>query len=112
MSGIMARPSDRPCRLIEWKPWPFDNQSLIGHAAVSFNGWTVHRIPVFRRADGSLSVGTPNAAGIDSDGRIRQRDGKKQYWSLMTFECTEARERWQRVVLAALSTAGIGEGVS
>ena len=62
MSGIMARLFERPCRLIRWEPWPFDNQALIGHAAVSFNGWTVHRIPLFRSAGGRLIVGTPNGA--------------------------------------------------
>jgi len=112
MSGIMARPFDRPCRLIKWKPWPFDNQALIGHAAVSFNGWTVHRILVFRRADARLIVGTPNAAEIHSYCRIRRRDGKTHYRSLMTLEGIEARERWQRAVLAALAADGIGEVVS
>ena len=111
MSGIMARRSDRPCRLIEWKPWPFDNQSLIGHAAVSFKRWTIHRVPV-RRADGRLIVGTPNAAEIHSYCRIRRRDGKTHYRSLMTLEGIEARERWQRAVLAALAADGIGEVVS
>jgi len=111
MSGITARLFHRPCRLIEWKPWPFDNQALIGHAAVSFNGWTVHRISMFRRADCRLIVGTPNAAEIHTDVRIRQRGSKKQYRSLKTLEGLEAHEQWQRAVLAALAAAGIGEVV-
>jgi hypothetical protein len=86
---------------------PFDNPRLIGHATVSFSGWTVHRVPVFRRGDGSLSVGTPNAAEVDADGRIKQRDGKKAI-PVLTFETAEARDRWQRAVLAALVAAGIG----
>jgi len=108
MSGIMAQPFDRPC-LLERKPWPFGNPALIGHASVSFNGWTVHRISMFRRADGRLTVGTPNAAEIYSDGRIRQRGGKKQCRSLMTLEGTGAHEQWQRGVLAALAAARIGD---
>jgi hypothetical protein len=100
--------TDRACRLIECKPWPFDNPSLIGHCTVAFSGgWVVHAIPVFRRADGSLSVGVPNAAQLDAEGRIKQRDGKRDYKSILTFETTEARERWQRLVLGALAAAGI-----
>jgi hypothetical protein len=99
----------RPTRLLKWEPWPFDNPSLIGHCTVSFSGWVVHRVPVFRKADGSLSVGTPDAADIDGDGRVKLKpDGKKQYWKLLTFETSEARERWQRAVLATLNAAGIG----
>jgi hypothetical protein len=102
------QPTDRACRLIEWKPWPFDNPSLIGHCAIAFSGgWVVHAIPAFRRADGSLSVGVPNAAQLDGDGRIKQRDGKRDYKSILTFETTDARERWQRMVLAALADGGI-----
>lgn len=111
MSGqhLPARRQDeRSCRLIEWKPWPFDNPSLLGHCAVAFaGGWTVHQIPVFRRADGSLSAGVPNAAQLDSEGRIKQRDGKRQYTPVLSFETAEARERWQRLVLGALALGGI-----
>ena len=67
----------------------------------------MHGIPVFRRGDGSLSVGVPNAAQLDSEGRIKQRDGKRDYKSILTFETTDARERWQRMVLAALADGGI-----
>ncbi len=112
---IVAAPRvERVCRLTDWKPWPFPNASLIGHATVCFSGWTIHRVPVFRRGDGSLSVGAPNAPEIDSDGRIKERDGKRQYWPVLTFETAEARERWQRSVLAAIAAGGIGasaEGV-
>lgn len=105
---IQAPRTERICRLIEWKPWPLPNPSLIGHASVSFSGgWVVHRAPVFRRGDGSLSVGTPNAPELDGDGRIKMRDGKRQYWPVITFENNEARDRWQRSILAALVAAGI-----
>jgi hypothetical protein len=100
--------TDRACRLVEWTPWPFDNPSLIGHCAVAFaGGWVVHAIPVFRRGDGSLSVGVPNAAQLDAEGRIKQRDGKRDYKSILSFETSEARERWQRMVLRALAAGGI-----
>jgi hypothetical protein len=100
--------SDRACHLVEWKPWSQPNPSLLGHCAVAFTGgWVVHGIPVFRRGDGSLSVGVPNAAQLDSEGRIKQRDGKRDYKSILTFETTEARERWARMVLGALASGGI-----
>jgi len=99
---------ERACRLVDWKPWPVPNSSLIGHATVSFSGWTVHRVPIFRRGDGSLSAGRPNAAEIDADGRIKtDANGKKQYWPVLTFETADARERWQRSVLAAIRQGGI-----
>jgi hypothetical protein len=58
--------------LRNWTPWPYPNSSLIGHCEVIFaGGWVVSGIPVFRRSDGSLSVGQPNAAQLDRDGRIK-----------------------------------------
>jgi hypothetical protein len=79
-----------------------------GHASVAFaGGWVVHGIPVFRRADSSLSVGVPNAAQLDAEGRIKQRDGKRDYKSILSFETAEGRERWQRMVLGALAAGGI-----
>ena len=107
--SIAQRRTERACRLLEWKPWPFENPSLIGHCSIAFaGGWQVHRIPVFRKADGSLSVGTPDAADVDRDGRIKLKpDGKKSYGKVITFETTEARERWQRMIQAALAEAGV-----
>lgn len=100
--------AERAAHLITWKPWPLPNPSLIGHATVTFSGWTVRGIPVFRRGgDGGLSVGVPSAAELDSEGRIKQRDGKRQYQAVISFENAEARERWQRSVLAALVAGGI-----
>lgn len=102
-----SRP-DRPCRLVEWKPWALDNPSLCGHATISFSGWTVHRVPLFRGRDGQLSVGSPSAPEIDVAGRVRTNDaGKRQYWPLLTFETKEAKARFERAVLAALADAGV-----
>jgi hypothetical protein len=70
------------------------------------------RHPVFRGADGSLSVGVPNAAQLDGEGRVKLKpDGKRDYKSIISFETTEGRERFQRLVLAALADAGIGGAV-
>jgi hypothetical protein len=89
-------------------PRPERTPSLLGRCAIMFSGgWCISGIPVFRRADGTLSVGVPNAVQLDTDGRIKQRDGKRQYTAVLSFEATEARERWQRLVLGALAAGGI-----
>lgn len=42
--------------------------------SITFAGdWVVRRIPVFRKADGSLSIGTPDVAEVDRDGQIREK---------------------------------------
>jgi hypothetical protein len=106
--SVTIQRTDRPCRLVSWTPWPFPNSSLVGHCAVAFaGGWIVHQIPVFRRTDGNLSVGVPNAAQLGAEGRIKQRDGKRDYKPILTFETAEGRERWQRLVTGALATGGI-----
>jgi hypothetical protein len=107
--SVTLQRADRTCRLVEWKPWPFDNPSLIGHASVAFaGGWVVHAIPVFRTKDG-ISVGVPSIAQLDRDGCIKLgADGKRAYTAALSFETREARERWQRLVLGALAAAGIG----
>jgi len=106
---IVPRRIESSCRLIELKPWPFENPSLLGHCSIAFaGGWQVHRIPVFRKADGSLSVGTPDAADVDRDGHIKLKpDGKKSYGKVVTFETTTAKARWSRMVLGALAEAGV-----
>jgi hypothetical protein len=110
-SALTTERVERGCRLIRWTPWPFPNNSLIGHATVSFaGGWQVHKIPVFKKADGSLSVGTPSAAELDSEGRVRLRENKKVYSAVITFETNDARNRWQHLILAALAAAGVGQG--
>lgn len=97
------------CRLIEWKPWPLENPSLIGHCAIAFaGGWVVHDVPVFRTAGGGISVGVPSIPHLDRDGRVRLKpDGKRDYAAVLTFETKAARERWQRLAIGALVDAGI-----
>lgn len=77
------------------------------HAEIDFSGWVVARIPIFRRADCSLSVGVPSAPEVDRDG-VQQRDaaGKRKFWSMISFT-GNSRDRWNRMVLAALADAGI-----
>jgi hypothetical protein len=95
--------------LRDWRPWSQPNNSLIGHATIAFTGgWTVSSIPIFRRADGSLSAGVPNAAQLDGEGRVKLRDGKRVYTAVITFADADARSRWNRAVLGALADAGIG----
>jgi hypothetical protein len=93
---------------VQWTPVD-NNPSLIGRATVAFaGGWVVHRIPVFRKGDGSISVGAPDAADVDRDGQIRKKpDGKKSYHRIITFESSEAKARWDRMVLGALADAGV-----
>jgi hypothetical protein len=110
--SIAARRTERACRLVQWTPVD-NNPSLIGRATIAFvGGWVVGGIPVFRRADGSLSAGVPNSAQLDAEGRIKVRDGKRQYASILTFETAEAKARWGRMVLGALAEAGVGESAS
>jgi hypothetical protein len=101
--------TDPACLLTEWKPWPHPNNSLLGHATVAFaGGWVVSAIPAFRRADNSISVGVPNVPQLDAVGRVRLKpDGKRDYRPVISFQTPEARERWQRMVLAALAVGGI-----
>jgi hypothetical protein len=65
-------------------------------------------IPVFRRADGTLSVGVPSAPQLDREGRVKLKpDGKREYKASVSFETPEGRDRWQRLVLGALADAGV-----
>jgi hypothetical protein len=99
--------TERVCRLVEWKPWSQPNSSLLGHATISFSGWIVHRVPIFRTKDG-LSAGRPNAPEVDAAGNARLKpDGKKQYWAVITFKSPADNDRWQRLVLGALAAADI-----
>jgi hypothetical protein len=98
--------AERACVLIGWKPWPFGNSGLLGHADLHFSGWVIHRVPVFRKGTG-LSVGAPSGPEIDSEGRVRLRDGKKQYWPVITFANGAAKDRWSRTILDALAAGGI-----
>jgi hypothetical protein len=94
-------------RLVKYEPWSLPNASLIGHASIDFSGWVVARIPIFRRDDGSLSAGGPSAAEVDAEGRQRLNNGKRRYWSVVTFASSDAWDRWQRAVLGALAAGGI-----
>jgi len=96
-------------RLVEWRPVE-NNPSLVGRATVRFaGGWTVSSIPIFRRADGSLSARVPSSPIIGPDGtHLRGDDGKKKYAAIISFEGKEAKARWDSAVLAALHDAGIG----
>ncbi len=73
---VESRRTESSCRLIEWKPWSFENPSLLGHCSIAFaGGWVVRRISVFRKA--SLSIGAPDAADVDRDGQIREKPDDK-----------------------------------
>src|SRR5689334_9505598 len=99
----------RPCRLIQWTPKSDPASTLLGYATVSFSGWVVNRIPIWRGNDGSLSPGKPGAPEVDGAGRVRLgADGKRTYWYAISFEGREPKERWERSILAALHAAGIG----
>jgi hypothetical protein len=68
----------------------------------------VHSIPIFRRADGDLSAGTPSVPLMGADGtHLRGADGKKRYVPIVTFENEDARSRWNAAILAALADGGI-----
>jgi hypothetical protein len=103
------RTGEHIARLVDWRPVA-DNPSLLGRATVVFSGgWGAPGIPVFRRADGSLSVGPPSYPIVGQDG-VQQRDdaGKRQYTAALFFADAAARKRWNDLVLAALADAGIG----
>jgi hypothetical protein len=111
MSGALTIPARAVpiATLKSWTPWSLPNPSLLGHATITFSGgWTIRDVPIFRRNDGSLSVGVPNAAQFDRDGRQKtDAAGKRQYVAVLSFETAVARERWQQSVLAALRDAAI-----
>ena len=95
------------CKLVDWKS--FEGSPLIGKAAVAFpSGLVIANIPVFRRHDGGLSAGTPDMPIVDAQGQqLRDRDGKRRYAKIITFETDAARQRWVRDVLSVLAAAGI-----
>jgi hypothetical protein len=83
---------------------------FIGHASVAFSGgWTVHRIPILRKRDGGLGVGTASIPVLDAEGRVKMRDSKRMYAAVITFDTAAARERWQQSVLSALNAGDIGD---
>jgi len=64
--------------------------------------------PQMVAAPGGLSAGVPSVPDIWAMGRQRERDSKKQWRPIITVSARDARDRWQRTVLAALAAAGIG----
>jgi hypothetical protein len=112
MSAVAPLPVQqlaRGPRLVKWEP--LASRSLFGRCTVSFGGLIVHDIPVFRDPNtDALSVGTPSTPQLDATGHVRVREGKRQYTPILSFETKEARERWSRIVLAALADAGIDIG--
>jgi hypothetical protein len=102
------QPSERIARLVEWKPTTGQSGALIGKATICFaGGWTISGIPVFQGADG-LSVGTPDAPLVDRDGvQLRDESNKRRYVKVVSFATSEARKRWQVLVLGALAAGGI-----
>jgi hypothetical protein len=106
LPALPRQPGDG-AKLLTFRPWDRPG-SLRGHADVDFSGWQVYRIAIFRRDDGSLSVGSPTAPELDAEGRHRiGDDGKRVYWPLIRFGSREARQRFERTVLAALAAAGV-----
>jgi hypothetical protein len=104
---IIARP-DPVCRLVDWKP--YGKGALLGKATIAFaSGVIICGIPVFRTNTGGLSAAGPDAPLVDSEGiQLRDADGKRQYGKVIKFQTPAARDRWSRMVLAALADAGIG----
>lgn len=111
MNNLITRATrdERVCKLPASKPWSYgSNSSLRGHASVAFSGaWIVHRVPIFRTRDGSLSAGTPSIPELDSEGRIKVRDDDERYAPFISFETATARQRWQEVVPA--NQGGMGD---
>jgi hypothetical protein len=110
MSGTIAlsRPPERIARMLEWKP-ATGNSSLLGKATIRFSGgWIVSGVPIFVRADGSLSAGTPDSPLIGPNGQQLVDDaGKRRYGRIIAFDGPEARRRWNDAVLAAVIDGGI-----
>jgi hypothetical protein len=105
---VAHRPAERIARMLEWRP-SAGNSSLLGKATIRFaGGWIVSGIPIFRRADGSLSAGTHDAPLVGPDGvQLLDDAGKGRYGKVISFDGTEARRRWNDAVIAAVSEGGI-----
>jgi hypothetical protein len=108
MSITIAPPRERIARMLEWRP-AAGNSSLLGKATIRFNGgWIVTGVPIFRRADGSLSAGTPDAPLVGPDGvQLVDDAGKNRYARIISFETPESRRRWNDAVVDAVTAAGI-----
>ena len=93
-------------RLLTYRPWSGSDPYLIGHADIDFDGWVVHRIPIFRKKDGTLSVGVPDTVVLDRDNTAKKIGGRLLHSSLVTFTDNTAKARWRSSVLAALAAGG------
>jgi hypothetical protein len=105
---VVAPRGERMARMLEWRP-AAGNSALVGKATIRFpGGWIVSGIPIFRRADGTLSAGTPDAPLVGPDGQqLVDDEGKKRYGRVISFDGAAARERWNDAVLAAVAEGGI-----
>jgi hypothetical protein len=102
--------SERFCRIMQWAPFE-DSGALLGKATVQFrNGLVIAGVPVFRKGNGGVSIGTPDCPLVDSQGmQLRDPDtGKRRYGKIVSFATREARERWSATITTALADAGIG----
>lgn len=108
---VERQPRSSICRIAEWRPID-GNPTLAGRCTVTFGGgWTIAGVPIFRRADGTLSAGVPSIPLLGADGtHLRDDSGKKRYLPIVTFESDEARTRWRDAIADALADAGIGGG--
>jgi hypothetical protein len=100
---------ERPCRITQWAPFE-DSGALLGKCTVAFrNGLVISGVPVFRKGNGGVSIGTPDCPLVDGQG-MQLRDpetGKRRYGKVVSFATHEARERWNATIAAALADAGI-----
>jgi hypothetical protein len=104
---------DRSSRLISYRPWSGDPY-LIGHADVSFDGWIIHRIPIFRRKDGTLNVGVPDTVVLDRDGTAKKLAGRPPaptggrllHSPQVSIATDDDKTRWRNAVLSALAEGG------
>lgn len=79
-----------------------------GGTAARLDEWRRRLTPEMVAAPGGLSPGVPSVPDIWADGRRRKRESKKLWRPIISFAAPDARARWQRTVLAALTAAGIG----
>jgi hypothetical protein len=80
-------------RLMDFRAWPDAHSALLGHCDVAFpSGVIIKRIPLFRKRDGSISVGVPDVPLIDAEGHARLVDGK-QCWLGQLLDAVISKDR-------------------
>jgi hypothetical protein len=82
--------------------------SIEGDTAARLDERRRRLTPEMVAAPGGLSPGVQSVPDIGADGRHREREGKKLWRLINSFSAPDARARWQRTALAALTAAGIG----